>query len=306
MKVRCSQVQSLRRFIIGLLFSTCWTLSGCGFTPAPTTTKPLAPPPSLPTLTAPAVEAAKQAQTADAPLVKIERAVADLPPSPQRETLTANLSALRQWFATNLAAWNTMVADAKAQDATIKLIDRAMKDRDDRITALQADATKANAKIAKLEAGDPVVTRLNWAGLGCIVAAVAALGVGIWLNIIALRNLSFVLAGIGLAILTLARYLHTLELIAGALAAVAIVGAVVYFILHKKISPVVKATRDLLATAAPGAFAPAADGAPPAPTALAAQDTAGALASVPMTAPLGAPSSSAPTPHSGADALGVA
>lgn len=34
----------------------------------------------------------------------------------------------------------------------------------------------------------------------------------------------------------------------------------------------------ILATAAPGAFAPAADGAPPAPTALAAQDTAGALA----------------------------
>lgn len=256
---------------------------GCGSDPIVASKPSLTPPPPPASLTAPAVESAKASTAADAPLVKIERAAAELPPSPQRDTITLNLAPLRQWFATNLAAWDTMVEQAKAQDAAIQAVNVYVKASEKRAADQDAKIKTLGDKIAKLEAGDPVVTRLNWAGLACLVAAVAALGVGIWLNVMALRNLSFVLGGVGLAILTLARYLHTLELICGALAGCAVIGAVVYFILHKKISPVVQATRDALKSAPlTDPTVPASsslnDGAAPqpAPMASAADDAAGA------------------------------
>ncbi len=214
-------------------------LGGCGSSPAVSSKPPLAPPPALPSVTAPAVEAAKEASAANVPLAKVEAAVNAMPASDLRTKALSGLTELRQWWSTNLAKWDATVEQARAQDQIVIAINKAMSDRDARI--------KQSESIAKLEAGDPVVTRLNYAGLACLVAAVAALGVGIWLNIVALRTLSFVLGGVGLAILTLARYLHSIEAIVGGIAIVAAIGAVVYLIIHKKVMPAVVAARATIA-----------------------------------------------------------
>lgn len=222
-------------------------IAACGPSRAPATAAPLAPPPTLPSVTAPAVEAEKEATASEEPLIRVEKAVNAMPGSDLRTQALAGLGDVRTWWANNLAKWNAIVAQAQAQDSVATAINRAVSDRDRAIKERDDVAAALTAKVAKLEAGDPVVTRLNYAGLACLVAAVAALGVGIWLNIIALRTLSFVLGGVGLAILTLARYLHTLEFIVGGLALVAVAGAVVYLILHKKIAPAVASVRTAIA-----------------------------------------------------------
>lgn len=264
MKALQRQLRNLRSF---MTFKSYWmltlliVLNGCGFGPTTATKAPLAPPPSLPSVTAPAVEAQKsaeesqkQASDIDGPLRDAESAAGGLPDSSARTAILKFIADARTRVAANVTAWanevaqwNAMVERAKAQDAVVVAINKAMSDRDARIKQSEDAIAAANAKIAKLEAGDPVVTRLNYAGLACLVAAVAALGVGIWLNIVALRTLSFVLGGVGLAILTLARYLHTLEMIVGGLALVAIVGAIVYLIIHKKVSPAVASARAIIA-----------------------------------------------------------
>ncbi len=91
-------------------------------------------------------------------------------------------------------------------------------------------------KIADLEASDPQVAWLNRIGIGLLVLGITLVGLGIWTGRQVLYIGGFVGAGVALGILTIAYFLHALQWVIVGLTAAAVVGAVVWFILNRKVA----------------------------------------------------------------------
>lgn len=203
----------------------------CSFTPKTTNPTLLSPPPKIATVLPAAQSGQKASIEAEKPLEQAEAAASTMQ-SPQ---LNDALNRLRAWWSQNLASWNTLVEAAKAQDAVIVTVNKAVADRDRQIATLTAD-------VAKLKTADPVASQLRIWGILALVIGIGCLVAGIVWNIVWVRTASFIPLSIGLVMLTLAQFLRTIEYAILIGAGGAVIAGIVWLLLHRKVvSDMVKA-----------------------------------------------------------------
>ena len=244
--MRSIRLTALPMMMVVLCLTLLLSLAGCSTAGGGGSSK-LAPAASL---AKPAQVAQDAAVAAETPLSAAEAAAAKLPDSQPRLDLVKALAGLRTWWASNLAAWQSTTATAQT-------IDQSVKERDAKIAAMDAQAKKDAAEIARLKANDPMATKASWLALGLGLLCVALVGVGIWLGISQLKIVGFIAGGASLFCFAAARIILALDRIPDWVIYLAILlaiggAAAVYWLLNRRVTAA-KAANPVVPTPTPPA-----------------------------------------------------
>lgn len=123
-----------------LLLAAILLLACTGCAPSPY--KQLQPAPVVQSVTPAAKELAAKVDD-QKPLAAVETAIAALPPSVQRDTLTQTFAVVRQRWTELSTTVHLVLSEALAQDVAIRQVNQAIKDRD-AVNSAQAKQIEAN------------------------------------------------------------------------------------------------------------------------------------------------------------------